>query len=163
MSPKNIEHMTSHHSQDVVDGVMVHIFYGEACKQFNKVYPQFLMEPRNIYVCLYTYRFNLFGSFAVLYSCWLVIHIVYNLPPRMCIRSEFIFLYMVVPGSNSPSRNIDVSFRSLFDELNQLWSSRIFYVWCLKEIRFSDEGSFNVDYQWFYYVWEGFWLKHMEN
>jgi len=63
------------------------------------------------------------------------------------MRSEFIFLYMVIPGSNSPSRNIDVSFRSLFDELNQLWSSRIFYVRCLEETRFSDKGSFDVDYQ----------------
>jgi hypothetical protein len=147
MSPKNIEHMTSHHSQDVVDGVMVHIFYCESCKQFNKVYSQFLMEPQNIYVCLYTYRFNPFGSFAAPYSCRPVILTVYNLPPGMCMRSEFIFLYMVIPGSNSPSRNIDVSFRSLFDELNQLWSSRIFYVRCLEETRFSDKGSFDVDYQ----------------
>ena len=54
MSPKNIEHMTSHHSQDVVDGVRVHIFYGEACKQFNKVYPQFLNGTTK-HICLFIY------------------------------------------------------------------------------------------------------------
>ena len=60
--------MTPHHSQDVIDGVMVHISDGEACKQFNKVYTQFLMELQNLCVCLYTYVFNPFKSFATLYS-----------------------------------------------------------------------------------------------
>jgi hypothetical protein len=34
------------------------------------------------------------------------------------------FLSTVIPGPNSPSRNIDVCLRSLIDDLTQLWSSR---------------------------------------
>jgi hypothetical protein len=38
------------------------------------------------------------------------------------MRLEFMFLSMVIPGSSSPGRNIDVCFRPLIDELTQLWS-----------------------------------------
>jgi len=48
---------------------------------------------------------------------------VYNLPPRMCMRPEFMFLSTVIPGPKSPGRNIDVCLRPLIDELAQLWSS----------------------------------------
>jgi len=41
----------------------------------------------------------------------------------MCMRPEFMFLSMVIPGPSSPGRNIDVCLRSLIDELTQLWSS----------------------------------------
>jgi len=34
------------------------------------------------------------------------------------------FLSMVIPGSSSPGRNVDVCLRLLIDELTQLWSSR---------------------------------------
>jgi hypothetical protein len=39
------------------------------------------------------------------------------------MRSEFMFLSMVIPGPSSPGRNIDVCLRPLIDELTQLWSS----------------------------------------
>ncbi|KAL9407317.1 hypothetical protein Peur_004289 [Populus x canadensis] len=66
--------------------------------------------------------FNPFGSFAAPYFCWPVILTVYNLPPGMCMRPEFMFLSMVIPGPSSPGRNIDVCLRPLIDELTQLWS-----------------------------------------
>ena len=42
----------------------------------------------------------------------------------MCMRPEFMFLSMVIPGPSSPGRNIDVCLLPLIDELTQLWSSR---------------------------------------
>ena len=41
----------------------------------------------------------------------------------MCIRSEFMFLFTVIPDPSSPGQNIDVCLRPLIDELAQLWSS----------------------------------------
>jgi hypothetical protein len=73
---------------------------------------------------LCTDGFNPFGSFAALYSCWPVILMVYNLPSKMCMRPEFIFLSTVIPGLSSPGWNIDVYLRPLIDELMQLWSFR---------------------------------------
>jgi hypothetical protein len=40
------------------------------------------------------------------------------------MRLEFIFLSMVIPGTSSLGRNIDVCLRPLIDDLMQLWSSR---------------------------------------
>jgi len=87
------------------------------------VHPHFSAESRNVRHGLCTDGFNQFGSFAAPYSCWPVILTVYNLPPRMCMRPEFMFLFTVIPGPSIPGRNIDVCFRPLINELAQLWSS----------------------------------------
>jgi len=87
------------------------------------MHPHFLAESRNVRLGLCIDGFNPFGSFAAPYSCWPVILTVYILPPGMCMRSEFIFLSMVIPGLSSPGRNIDVCLHPLIDELTQLWSS----------------------------------------
>jgi len=97
---------------------------GEAWKHFNSVHPHFSAESRNVHLGLCTDEFNPFGSFATPYSCWLVILTVYNLPLRMCMRPEFMFLSTVIPGPSSSGRNIDVCLQPLIDELAQLWSSR---------------------------------------
>ena len=123
-SPRTAEHMTWHQAHHTVDGVMVHPSDGEAWKRFNSVHPHFSAESRNVRLRLCTDGFNLFGSFAAPYSCWPVILTVYNLPPGMCMRPEFMFLSIVIPGPSSPGRNIDVYLRPLIDELTQLvlWS-----------------------------------------
>jgi len=120
MSPRTAEHMTWHQSHDAVDEVMVHPSDGEAWKHFNSVHPHFPAESRNVCLGLCTYGFNPFGSFVVPYSCWPVILTVYNLPPGMCVRPEFMFLSTVIPGPSSPGWNIDVCLRPLIDELTQL-------------------------------------------
>ena len=85
---------------------MVHPSDGEACKHFNSVHPHFLAESRNVRLGLCTDGFNPFRSFAAPYSCWPVILTVYNLPPGMCMRPEFMFFSMVIPSPSSPGRNI---------------------------------------------------------
>jgi len=123
MSPRTAEHMTWHQSHDVVNGVMVHPSNGEAWKLFNSVHPHFSAESRNVHLGLCTDGFIPFGSFAAPYSCWPVILIVYNLPPGMCMRPEFMFLSNIIPSPSTPGQNIDVFLRPLIDELTQLWSS----------------------------------------
>jgi hypothetical protein len=123
MLPRTVEHMTWHQSHNTVDGVIVHPSDSEAWKHFNSVHPRFSDESRNVHLGLCTDEFNPFGSFTAPYSCWPVILTVYNLPPGMCMRPEFMFLSMVITGPSSPGRNIDVCLRPLIDELTQLWSS----------------------------------------
>jgi hypothetical protein len=115
--------MTWHQAHDTVDRVMMHPSDGEAWKLFNSVHPHFSAESRNVRLGLCTDKFNLFGSFAAPYSCWLVILTVYNLPSGICMRPEFMFLSTIILGPSSPGRNIDVCLRPLIDELAQLWSS----------------------------------------
>jgi hypothetical protein len=116
MSPRIAEHMTWHQWHHAVDGVMVHPSNGEAWKHFNGVHPYFSAESRNVHLGFCTDRFNPFGSFAAPYSCWPVILTVYNLPPGIYIRLEFMFLSMVIPGPSSPRQNIDIYLRSLIDQ-----------------------------------------------
>ena len=106
MSSRTTEHMTWHQSYDVVDGVMVHPSDSEAWKHFNSVHPHFSVESRNVRLELCTNGFNPFGSYVAPYSYWLVILMVYNLPSGMCMRPEFMFLFTVIPGPNSPGCNI---------------------------------------------------------
>jgi hypothetical protein len=117
MSPKTIEHMTWHQWHDTVDGVMVHHFDSKTWKYFNNMHPWFLVETRNVCLGLFTDGFNSFKSFATPYSYWSVMLMVYNLPPEMCMKSEFMFLSMVILGSNSRGHNIDLYFWPLIDEL----------------------------------------------
>ena len=98
---------------------MVHPFDGEAWKHFNNVHPHFSAKSRNVRLGLCTNRFNPFGSFAAPYSCWSVILMVYNLPLGMCMRLEFMFFSIIIPGPRSPGQNINVCLRQLIDE----WSS----------------------------------------
>jgi hypothetical protein len=81
------------------------------------------MELRNVRLELCTDEINPFRSFVTSYSCWQVILMVYNLPLEMCMRSEFMFLFTVIPSPNSLGQNIDVCLRLLIGELKQLWSS----------------------------------------
>jgi len=104
---------------------MMHLSNGEAWKHFNSMHPLFSGKSRNVHLGLCTDGFNQFGSFAAPYSYWPVILTFYNLIPGMCMRLEFMFLSMVIPGPSSPGWNIDVCFRPLIDELTQLWSSEV--------------------------------------
>jgi len=101
ISLKTLKYMTLHHSHNAVDGVMMHPSDGKAWKYFNRVHHQFSMEWRNVYFGLCTDRFNPFGSFAALYSCWSVILTVYNLLSGMCMRLEFMFLSTVILDPNN--------------------------------------------------------------
>jgi len=122
MSPKTVKHMTWHQSYDVVDGVMMYPSDGEAWKHFKSVHTHFSAESKNVHLGLCIDRFNLFGSFAAPYSCWLVILTVYNLSPGMCMRPEFMFSSKVILDPNNSGRNVCLWL--LIDELTQLWSSK---------------------------------------
>jgi len=96
MSLETAKYITWHQSHDAVDGVMMHPFNGEALKYFNSMHPQFSVKSRNVRLELYINGFNLFRSFIAPYSCWSVIITVYNLPPGMCMRLEFMFLSTII-------------------------------------------------------------------
>jgi hypothetical protein len=105
-------------------------------------------------------EFNPFELFMTLYFSWPVILTVYNLPPEICMRLEFMFLSTIIPSCNSLGRNIDVCLQLLIDELKQLWLLGLWLMMSWGIYFFSNEGSFDVDYKWFSCVWDGFWLEH---
>ncbi len=55
------------------------------------------------------------------YSITPVVVIVYNLPPHLTTKKEFIFLSLIIPGKFQV-KNMDVYLRPLIIELQLLWS-----------------------------------------
>jgi hypothetical protein len=105
---------------------MAHPSDGEAWKHFDQMHPEFAKEPRNVRLGLCTDGFAPFGNFGKNYSCWPVMVTPYNLPPWLCMKRQFIFLSVLVPGPKNPKGNLDVYLQPLIKELKQLWETGLF-------------------------------------
>ncbi|XP_049378076.1 uncharacterized protein LOC125842815 [Solanum stenotomum] len=109
------------HSEHERDGVMHHPSDSPACKHFDQKYPHFASEVRNVRLGLSTDGFQPFGQSGQQYSSWPVIVTPYNLPPWICMKDEYMFLSVIVPGPKNPKQKIDVFLQPLIEELKELW------------------------------------------
>ncbi|XP_074277752.1 uncharacterized protein LOC141601375 [Silene latifolia] len=105
---------------------MSHPSDGEAWKHFDQQHPQFSSEPRNVRLGLCTDGFQPFGQFGTKYSCWPFMVTPYNLPPWLCMKRQFIFLSLMIPGLKNPKQNLDIYLQPLVKELKELWSTGLF-------------------------------------
>lgn len=105
--------------------LLVHPSDGEAWKSFDRAYPRFAEEPRNVRLGLCTDGFTPFSFGTAPYSCWPVFVTPYNLPPGMCMKKENIFLSLVIPGPEHPGKNLDVYMQPLYDDLQKLWDEGV--------------------------------------
>ncbi|KAL0416718.1 UNVERIFIED_CONTAM: hypothetical protein Slati_3503700 [Sesamum latifolium] len=100
---------------------MCHPSNAENWRHFDRTYLDFALEPRTVRLGLCIDGFAPYGQYGRTYSCWPVIITPYNLPPKMYMNSEYMFLAMVIPGPSNPKHLIDVYLEPLIDELLQLW------------------------------------------
>ncbi|KAL0462435.1 UNVERIFIED_CONTAM: hypothetical protein Slati_0131100 [Sesamum latifolium] len=100
---------------------MCHPSDAEAWRHFDRTHPNFAAEPRNVRLGLWTDGFAPHGQYGRTYSCWPIILAPYNLPPGMCMSSEYMFLTMVILGLSNPKRLIVVYLEPLIEELQNLW------------------------------------------
>jgi hypothetical protein len=63
----------------------------------------FASDVRNVRFGLATDGFDPFSTNSTPYSCWPVFAVSYNLPPSLCLKFEFMFLCLIVPGPEAPS------------------------------------------------------------
>ncbi|KAJ9567557.1 hypothetical protein OSB04_003523 [Centaurea solstitialis] len=96
MSKYTADHMRWHGQRETSahDDVLRHPADGEAWKDFDRSYPQFASDIRNVRIGLSTDGFIPFGDSATPYSLWPIVVIPYNLPPSMCMQKEFNILTM---------------------------------------------------------------------
>ncbi|XP_074337044.1 uncharacterized protein LOC141674221 [Apium graveolens] len=59
------------------------------------------------------------------YTVWPVIIVVYNLPPSMCIKAPYMFMPLLIPRPNDPTKDFHVYLRPLIDELKLLWCTGV--------------------------------------
>jgi hypothetical protein len=108
----------------------------DAWKALDAFDSSFADEVRNVHFGLTTDGFSPFNLTAMSYSCWPIFAVPYNLPPALCMKYEFIFLCLVIPGLDHPGTNIDVMMRPLIEELKILWEGVEAYD-CYKKQKFN--------------------------
>jgi hypothetical protein len=96
----------------------------------------FASDVRNVRFRLATDGFNPFSTNSTPYSCWPIFVVSYNLPPSLCMKFEFMFLCLIVPGPKAPGARINVMLKPLIDELKQLWIGVEAYD-CYKKQKFN--------------------------
>ena len=102
------------------EGILRHPADAEGWKHFDE-HPCFALDTQNVRLTLSSDGFNPFGNMSTSYSMWPVILIPYNLPPWKCMKAPFTFLSLLILGSRSPGKEIDIYLQPLIDELNELW------------------------------------------
>ncbi|KAL0367358.1 UNVERIFIED_CONTAM: hypothetical protein Sradi_3625900 [Sesamum radiatum] len=110
-----------HANYQTEEGSMCHPSDAKAWRHFDQTHPNFTAEPRNVRLGLCTDGFAPHGHYDRTYSCWSIIFTPYNLPSRMCMSSEYMFLMMVIPGPSNLKRLINVYLEPLIEELKNLW------------------------------------------
>lgn len=107
------------------DGHLRHPADSRAWKHLDSKFPSFGLEMRNVRLGLATDGFNPFGHMSTSHSTWPVLLTVYNLPPWLCMKRQFIFMSLLIPGPQGPGNDIDVFLEPLIDELRELWVNGI--------------------------------------
>ena len=109
--------MRWHDDHFVEDGEMRHCSDSPAWKHFNAMHPSFAAESRNVRLGLCTDGFQPFGQSGSQYSSWPVILTPYNLPLEMCMKEQYMFLTVIVPGPRNLKDKLDVYLQPLISEL----------------------------------------------
>lgn len=117
--------MRWHKERDHKEGVLEHLADGENWKELDKQYPLFAKGARNVRLGLATDGFNPYGNLSNSYSIWSVMLVPYNLPSWRDMRKEFFMLSLLIPGPNSPGKDIDVYLQPLITELKKLWEKGV--------------------------------------
>jgi hypothetical protein len=120
---------------------MAHPADTDAWKDLDAFDSNFASEARNVRIDLATYGFSPFNLTMLLYSCWPVIAIPYILPPALCMKYEFIFLCLVIPGPDHPGTKINMMMRPQFEDLKLLWEGVEVYD-CYKKHKFNLRATY---------------------
>ncbi|XP_031248828.1 uncharacterized protein LOC116106594 [Pistacia vera] len=98
-----------------------HPIDSESWKEFDKIYPSFAQDARNVQMGIATDGFNPFGNMSLSYSMWPVVLVSYNMPPWKLMKDPYFMMSLLILGPKAPGRDIDVYLRPLIEELKELW------------------------------------------
>ncbi|CAM8989899.1 unnamed protein product [Rhodiola kirilowii] len=117
--------MRWHGERDRSDKCLLrHLADGEVWQNFDREFPEFAKDIRNVRLSLATDGFNPFGVSGLSHSTWPIVVMSYNFSPYMCMK-EFNILSMLISGPKSPGKCLNVFMRPLIDELKILWDTGV--------------------------------------
>jgi hypothetical protein len=96
---------------------MVHPSNSEAWKALDDFDADFARDARNMRIGLATDGFSPYNMSVASYSYWPAFAIPYNLPSALCMKYEYMFLCLIIPGPNHPGTNLNVMLEPLIVEL----------------------------------------------
>ena len=117
MSSKTTFEMTCHSDKMVKDGVMKHSLDSIAWKHFDELHEHFASDSHNVWLGLISDGFQPFNNASSPYSIWLVMLVLYNLPPSLCMQQSNFILSMLILRLDSLGNAIDVYLQPLIEEL----------------------------------------------
>ncbi|KAL9688571.1 hypothetical protein QQ045_032994 [Rhodiola kirilowii] len=127
MSPDLSRHMRWHTERNVDDSDYIrHPADGESWQTFDKEFPDFANEKRNVRLGLATDGFNPFEASGLSHNTWSIVLIPYNVPPHVCMKKELNILCMLILEPKSPENCLDVFMRPLIEELKMLWEDGVY-------------------------------------
>jgi hypothetical protein len=150
LSKKIARHMRWH-KEGVSENnqVMVRPSDSEAWKALDNFDAIFSRDTRIVPIGLAIDGFTPYNSSATSYSCWPAFAFPYNLPPALCMKYEYMFTCLIVPGSDHPRPHINVMLKPIIAELKQLWEGveaydydqntkfnlRVAYLWSIHDFK----------------------------
>jgi hypothetical protein len=100
--------------------IMSHPADVEAWQALDHLDPEFARDPRSVHLGLSTDGFQPYSSDSIVYSCYLVFMLPYNLPPNKCLKEGFIFLALVILDPKEPKKQLNIFLHPLMEELKEL-------------------------------------------
>jgi hypothetical protein len=94
---------------------------GEAWQDFDREYPDFAKDARNLRPGLATVGLILFSENNTKYSMWHAFVVPYNLPPWACMDESNFMMALLIPGPASPGKDFGIFLEPLIEDLLQLW------------------------------------------
>jgi hypothetical protein len=120
LSERTVIHMRWHKDGEWENKeVMVHSSDGDAWKDLDNFDLGFAQDATNVRIALTTDGLTPFNENAASYSCWPMFDVLCNLPP-LCMKYDFMFLYLVIPNLDHPGPKLIMMLKPLIDELKEM-------------------------------------------
>jgi hypothetical protein len=94
---------------------------GEAWDDYDRKWPDFAADARNIRFGLATDGFNLYNNMSTNYNMWHVFVIPYNFTHWDCMEQSNFMMSLLIPGHELPGKDFNVFLEPLMEELQLLW------------------------------------------
>ncbi|XP_073153118.1 uncharacterized protein [Henckelia pumila] len=117
--------LTWHADKRLNDGYLRHPADAPSWKLVDHKWQNFAADSRNLRLAISANGINPHGMMSSTYSCWPVLMITYNLPPRLCMKRKFMMLTMLISGPKQPGNDIYVYLAPLIDDLKFLWDTGV--------------------------------------
>jgi hypothetical protein len=97
---------------------------------------EFAREAINVLIGLATDGFMPLNMTVASYSWWSIFVVLYNIPPSICMKYEFMFLCLVIHGPEHLGIHLNVMLQPLIEELKKLREGVGAYE-CFKKHKFN--------------------------